>query len=250
MPRLGSIAIFCLILALAAAACIALAGLGYRWHWWGLGTAFGMLPVGALVGAAAAVLALIVGCIGAWRRRLGVLLASAIAVPLAGGALAVPLNMKMTADRVPPIHDITTDSENPPAFVALKSARDQAANGSAYGGAAVAEKQKAGYPDIAPIVLAVPPDQALARAEAAARAMGWSIAAAVPGEGRLEASATTPWWGFVDDIVVRVQPASGGSRVDIRSASRVGVSDLGVNAARIRRFAHTLAAIASAGATK
>ena len=82
----------------------------------------------------------------------------------------------------------------------------------------------------------MPPDRALARAEAAARALGWKIVAAAPGQGRLEATATTRWFGFKDDVVVRVTPASGGSRVDIRSVSRVGKSDLGVNARRIRAF--------------
>jgi uncharacterized protein (DUF1499 family) len=100
----------------------------------------------------------------------------------------------------------------------------------------VAAQQKQGYPDIVPALLRVLPDRALARAEAAARALGWEIVAAVPAEGRLEATATTRWFGFKDDIVVRVTPAPGGSQVDIRSVSRVGKSDLGANARRIRAF--------------
>jgi uncharacterized protein (DUF1499 family) len=87
----------------------------------------------------------------------------------------------------------------------------------------------------------VTPDRAFARAEAAARRMGWQIAAAAPDQGRLEASDTTRWFAFTDDIVVRVAAAPTGSRIDVRSASRVGRSDLGVNAKRIRAF---LAAVA------
>ena len=82
----------------------------------------------------------------------------------------------------------------------------------------------------------MPPDRAFARAEAAARSLGWDIAAAVPAEGRIEATATTRWFGFKDDVVIRIAAAPGGSRVDVRSVSRVGKSDLGANARRIRAF--------------
>jgi uncharacterized protein (DUF1499 family) len=74
------------------------------------------------------------------------------------------------------------------------------------------------------------------RAEATARAMGWEIVAAEPGEGRIEATDTTMWFGFKDDIVIRIVPEGEGSRLDIRSMSRVGKSDLGKNADRIRKF--------------
>jgi len=137
---------------------------------------------------------------------------------------------------VPRIHDITTDTEHPPQFVALRPVREQSPNGAAYGGREVAAAQKQGYPDVIPLLLPVPPDRAFAKCEAAARALGWEIVAAAPAEGRLEATATTRWFAFKDDIVVRVAPALDGSRVDIRSVSRVGQSDLGANAARIRAF--------------
>ena len=75
----------------------------------------------------------------------------------------------------------------------------------------------------------------------AARASGWEIVAAVPQERRIEAVATTFWFGFKDDIVVRIRPAPGGSRIDVRSVSRVGRSDLGTNAKRIRAFLGRLA---------
>jgi uncharacterized protein (DUF1499 family) len=105
----------------------------------------------------------------------------------------------------------------------------------------VAAVQKRAYPDLAPLTLAVPPDRAFARVQAAARSMGWRIVADVPADGRLEAIDTTRWFGFADDIVVRVTATPNGSRIDVRSASRVGRSDLGVNAKRIRAF---LAAVA------
>jgi uncharacterized protein (DUF1499 family) len=106
----------------------------------------------------------------------------------------------------------------------------------------VAAQQKRGYPDLGPATFAAPPDRVLAAAEVAARERAWEIVAVVPAEGRLEATASTPWFGFKDDVVVRVERAGTGSRVDVRSKSRVGRSDLGVNARRIRDFLAALAA--------
>jgi len=74
------------------------------------------------------------------------------------------------------------------------------------------------------------------RALAAARASGWAIVAADSAAGRIEATATTAWFGFKDDVVVRVAPEGTGSRVDVRSVSRVGKSDVGANARRIREY--------------
>ena len=71
--------------------------------------------------------------------------------------------------------------------------------------------------------------------------MGWQIVDANAREGRIEATATTFWFGFKDDVVVRIVPAPGGSRVDVRSVSRVGVSDVGANAKRVRDFLQKLA---------
>jgi uncharacterized protein (DUF1499 family) len=142
------------------------------------------------------------------------------------------------ARNVPMIHDITTDPGNPPAFVTLAPERNASWNGAAYGGAEVAAKQRAAYPDIAPIASALPPGKAFERALDVARGLGWKIADASPADGRIEATDTTRLLRFRDDVVVRVAPAAGEtSRLDLRSASRVGVSDLGKNAERIREFA-------------
>jgi uncharacterized protein (DUF1499 family) len=107
---------------------------------------------------------------------------------------------------------------------------------AAYPGGEVAAAQRRAYPDIGPLALAMPPATAFARALDAAKGMGWEIVAADAGAGRIEATATTPWFGFRDDVVVRITPAAAGSRVDVRSVSRVGRSDLGTNARRIREY--------------
>src|SRR5260221_4041 len=138
--------------------------------------------------------------------------------------------------RVPAIHDITTDTIQPPPFLAILPLRAGALNPVDYGGPDVAAKQQQAYPDIGPLVLNVPPARAFNRALAAAKAKGWDIIASDPAGGRIEATDTTFWFGFKDDVVVRVTPQPTGSRVDIRSLSRVGGGDLGANAARIRTF--------------
>ena len=90
--------------------------------------------------------------------------------------------------------------------------------------------------------LADAPAVAFAKALAAARAEGWTIIASDPGSGRIEATATTPWFGFRDDVAVRIRPEGRGSRVDVRSVSRIGRGDLGANAKRVRAFAAAVAA--------
>lgn len=136
----------------------------------------------------------------------------------------------------PLIHDISTDTANPPPFVDVLPLRAGAPNPPEHGGEEVVEQQRAAYPEIRTLELAVAPAQAMALAESAARAMDWEIVAVAPHEGRLEAVDTTTWFGFKDDIVVRITQTNGSSLVDVRSKSRLGLSDAGTNARRIRGF--------------
>jgi uncharacterized protein (DUF1499 family) len=174
------------------------------------------------------------------KRKKGRRVVLWIAIAAVAVLVIGPLIFKMAT--VPRIHDITTDTEDPPQFVALLATREASSNGAAYGGPAVAAEQKKGYPDIVPFLLPDPPERAFPRIEAAARELGWHIIAAVPAEGRLEATATTPLLRFKDDIVARVVPARNGSRVDVRSVSRIGRGDMGANAKRVRAFMAALAA--------
>ena len=231
-----------LALALVGALVLASAGLGYRFRVWELATAFAILRTSVYVAIVIGVLAIVTVVLALVGRSAVGVACAVLALLVALGTAAVPLDMRRTGESVPPIHDITTDTENPPQFVALRAVRERTSNGAAYGGPAVAAQQKQSYPDIAPVQLTVPPDRAFARAEAAARALGWDIAAAEPADGRIEATATTRWFRFKDDVVIRVTPAAGGSRVDVRSVSRIGRSDLGANAKRIRAFVAKLTA--------
>lgn len=231
-----------LMLALGSAVALALAGLGYRWGWWGLATSFSMLRAASFAAVGVALLALIGVALTALGRAWPGLALAVAALAIAAVVVSFPLSMQKLARTVPFIHDVTTDTDNPPGFVAVVERRRDAPNPPTYDGPEVAALQKKGYPDLAPLTVAASPDKVFAAAEAAARAMGWEIVAVVPAEGRLEATATTRWFGFKDDLVVRVVPAGTGSRVDVRSKSRVGQSDLGANAARIRAFLAALAA--------
>lgn len=238
--RARGIALTGAAVAVAGAVSLAMAGLGYRWGWWALGDAFALLRAGVYAAFGGAVVAL-PGAVWNWRRAARTTAAVALAGALIGlAATAVPLLHLRAAKGVPPIHDITTDTADPPHFEAVLALRADAPNSAEYGGDAVAAQQRAAYPDIGPIHSALAPDRAFARALDAARAMGWRIEAAEPAHGVIEATDETLWFGFKDDIVVRVRAEGAGSVVDVRSVSRVGRSDLGVNARRIRAYRERL----------
>jgi uncharacterized protein (DUF1499 family) len=166
-----------------------------------------------------------------WRPRA----VRAAIVPLLVG---LPILGLASMSKVPAIHDISTDLTDRIEFTPDVAAASTNQDPPAEQRAVVEGLQKSGYPDIAPVILAVAPDQAFARAKAVAERMpGWNVTNADSESGRIEATATSKLFHFVDDIVIRVRPDGAGSRVDLRSRSRVGQSDLGGNAARNRAFA-------------
>lgn len=238
-PPLSRLALAAVALAVLAALMIALAGPGSRLGWWHFRVGFSLLKWGAYLG----ILAVLVSAAALFTaRETRGRIAAVAGLVVALLAVLVPWNVSRSARGAPPIHDITTDTQNPPAFVAVAPirAREGAVNPSAYEGEAVAAQQRRAYPDIRPVMLALPLSQAYDDALAAARDMGWKIVAENPDEGRIEATDETPWFGFKDDIVIRVMPASGISRVDVRSVSRVGKGDTGTNARRIREYLQRL----------
>jgi uncharacterized protein (DUF1499 family) len=233
-----------LAIAVAAAALVMLvaSGPGTRLGLWPWQTGFSLLRWAAYTGfvsGAAGVILLALAAVPRWRP-LGFTL-PLLAVALSAAAFGPPLYFVGQAKKVPPIHDITTDVEHPPQFVALLPERRKSPNGFEYGGPAIAEQQKKAYPDIVSKQLALQPTDAINHAVEAAKSLGWRIVETDGIAGRIEATATTSWFGFEDDIVVRIQPFAHGSRLDVRSASRVGRSDLGTNARRIREFLAKLA---------
>ena len=166
-----------------------------------------------------------------------------IGLALCAVVAAVFLFYALPGFKVPPIHDISTDVASPPDFSpALQTARGSAANPLVRSAEVDAAQQKA-YPDLAPVAATTTADESYQRALKVAGELGWEVVNSVPGEGRIEATATTRWMGFKDDIVIRVRAsATGGSVLDLRSVSRVGQGDAGANAARIRAFTQRFAA--------
>ena len=216
----------------------ALSGPWYRLGLLDLQAAFALVWVLAVwlgfVAAFLGLVSLVVGLFSGYGR--GAMRGAAGAVLLGAAATAWPVYLQYQSGQVPPIHDITTDPADPPAFRALVDARQAAPNAVAYPGEETAEQQRSAYPEIATLVLEAPRQQVFAAAEAAAQEMGWRIQAADAEAGRLEAVAMTFWYGFKDDVVVRLAETAEGVELDVRSASRVGRSDLGTNAARIRTY--------------
>jgi len=197
----------------------------------------------AIGGAAVALLAVLLtlgaSARGRWRRRARWALVINVAVA------AWPLYMFYQLQTLPHIHDISTDTANPPAFDAVLPLRRGAKNPPEYVPATAAE-QRQGYPDIVPLQLPLAPSVAFDNAERAARAMGWQVVASAADKLRIEATDTTLLFGFKDDIVVRVMPQGSGSVVDVRSLSRVGGSDFGANANRVRAYLKRVATASGA----
>ena len=222
--------------ALAVLSAIALVASGYgaRYGMWDFRFGFQLLRWSFYAGLATAALALVALVVRRVRAGHAVELVAAL---LIGVVVAYfPWHWMQEARALPSINDITTDTTNPPAFVAIVPLRASSGVPTTYPGADTAARQHSAYPDIKTLELAVPPDAAFARALGTAISYGWEIVARDPASGRIEATATTPWFGFRDDVVIRVMPAPGGSRVDVRSLSRVGKGDLGANAKRVRAY--------------
>jgi hypothetical protein len=237
----GFFAVAGLVLALVSAALAALSGVLYRFQWLSLGDAFMVLRWAAYGGAAAMALCIPGlfrvrprgGFKGPWPALAGLVIAAVV--------FWVPYSHLRRAHDVPPIHDITTDTVNPPAFRAVLPLRGQDANSLEYGGEALAGRQRRAYPGIRPLELSASYREVFDAALATARDMDWRVIEAARDAGRIEAVDTTFWFGFRDDIVVRIRETGGATRVDVRSVSRVGVSDVGKNAERIERFSRALA---------
>lgn len=221
-------------LSVIAAMALLIAGPGYQMDWWDFRTGFLIMRWAAFTGLAAAAVSIIMMLVPRVRRAgIGWLV---FALVLGLVVAYVPWQGLRQARSVPAIHDITTDTLDPPGFVAILPLRADAPNAAEYEGEEVAAAQREAYPDIEPRRMQVSPDVAFGRALEAARSMGWEIVAVDPEAGRIEATDTTFWFGFEDDVVIRVRADDGGSRIDVRSVSRVGGSDVGKNAQRIRAY--------------
>jgi len=239
-PRASGVSRFAATLGTVSLIALAATGPLHHAGLFGLAGAFGLVKW-SVYGVLATMVLAIIGLIVDSRReaRTSTALRAMALSFIATGSIAA---LAWKASRVPAIHDVTTDTMQPPPFLAVLPLREGALNPVEYGGPDVAAKQKQAFPDIVPLTLDLPPARAFDRALAAARSMGWDLVASDPAGGRIEATDTTFWFGFKDDVVIRVTPQPDGSRVDVRSLSRVGGGDIGANAARVRKYLAALKA--------
>lgn len=233
LPRLIWIAAFVVVAAVLLAA---ISGFGHRWGWWHFRTGFSLLRWSVYMAIGSGVAAIILLLLAGIRRRLRDVAAAGIVLLVAMPVILIPVQWLAMARTVPPIHDITTDTANPPTFDAILPLRGDDANPVEYAGEEIASQQREAYPFIKPMLVRLPREEVFATVLAAAESMGWEIVAADAGRGQIEAVATTFWFGFKDDVVIRITQADESTRIDMRSISRVGRSDVGANAMRIHEF--------------
>ncbi len=223
-------------LAVAGLLSLLVSGPGFRLGLWSFKTGIALVKAAGYISAAASVVCL--SGLAVWQAGIFPqgMIPAIVGLVIGSGVLGMTLKWKHNLTSVPYIHDITTDTENPPLFVAVLPLRGDADNSAEYGGPDLARQQKKGYPDLKPGFVSRPPVAAYGEALQAAKDMGWQIVASDPTSLRIEATDTTPWFGFRDDVVVRLSPDQAGSRIDVRSVSRVGKSDVGTNARRISAY--------------
>lgn len=243
-----------LVLAVAPVVVILVGALGTKFGLWSWKLGFGAVmvrgpfgvgwaPALAMLAIAVSLLGVIVSIwVGSWKRSLAALLISLATM----GAFIV---MGGQARKAPPIHDVATNWSEPMMFSdAVMEARGAEANpveadpmvpaqARALGGKRIAEVNEQTCPQAKPVLLKTSAEDAYAKTKAALAAEGLDIVTDNPATGRIEAVATSFWYGFRDDLVARVAPEGSGARVDLRSVSRVGMSDLGQNCKRITRLA-------------
>ncbi len=235
------VSLVCLAVAIADAFAGLMAGIGYRLDLWSYRDGLGALPYVFWLAFGTAIVSAVAAGTGFFTHRLGAIVVGIIALVIAGVTAFIPYNLRQTARALPPIHDITTDFDNPPQFVRIATMRKKTDHPATYDGPEAAALQKKGYPDIRTLVLKAPADRVFEASRVALQAMGLEIIDAEPIQGRIEATDRSLLFGFEDDFVVRIVAGTDGTtKVDVRSKSRVGRSDLGINATRVREFANAL----------
>ena len=235
MERPGLLAKFALFVGLIGLAALPVGALGHRFGLWSHFPGFALVFTGIVLAVIVVVLGVATLVFSVTRHRpvdrtpavVGI-----VASVLVLGWMGIQFTKAISSVRT---NDIATDRDDPPAFDHIVSLRGVGANPLDYT-EEEAQLQADGYPDIAGIRTSGSRADSLAKAVAIARELGWEIVNEDPDAGLVEATDTTFWFGFVDDIAIRTRDDGSDIAIDLRSVSRVGLSDLGVNAARIRSF--------------
>ncbi|MBM2323301.1 MULTISPECIES: DUF1499 domain-containing protein [Roseobacteraceae] len=216
-----------ILLGVASIALLAVSVWGFRAGGWPWPQAYDLAGWGAWA-AGAGVIAALAGLVVWLRRRRGgagaVLLGLILSLPVAG----LGVSFEIAARTTPPINDISTDTEDPPVFWFTATPSDYPAQN--------AEPQRAAYPDVRPLDMPVSADEAFTAALALVEERGWEVLSADPAESQIEAIATSRFFGFEDEVAIRVTETDTGTRIDMRSRSRLGQIDRGANARRIEAY--------------
>jgi len=233
VSRIATISVAFTVVALVA---IVLGALGAHFEWLPVFPGFMIFSFGLLIG----VLSFFLGGIGILRTRpgsgrIGRSLA-AFAFVVGGGLTMLAVGLAVPGNQTPVINDVTTDRKDPPVFVTAGNLPENRGQDLAYPASSFSPLQHVAYPDVAPLELEISPDAAFAQAQQIAAQLGWKIQTIDDASRTFEATDRTPFFHFVDDIVVRVRPTRIGALIDVRSRSRMGKGDLGTNAQRIRTF--------------
>lgn len=225
------------LVSLSAFLLVALPGPLYKYGVVDLGTAFTGFKFGVFAGIATLIL-LVLQIL--FKRKTVTLGSTIMALLLSTIAIAIPLSMLNKGKSVPPIHDISTDLVNPPEFVAIAPLRADAPNPVEYAGVEVATQQRAAYPELQTLNYTQSKSELVEATKQAIDHLGWQLVNIDADQGIVEATDRTMWFGFKDDVIVRITDNGSKRLVDIRSKSRVGGSDLGKNAERIHGFIEEL----------
>ena len=228
------------LVSLSAFLLVALPGPLYKYGVVDLGTAFTAFKFGVFAGIAALIL-LVLQIL--FKRKTVTLGSTIMALLLSTIAIAIPLSMLNKGKSVPPIHDISTDLVNPPEFVAIAPLRADAPNPVEYAGVEVATQQRAAYPELQTLNYTQSKSELVEATKQVIDHLGWQLVNIDADQGIIEATDRTMWFGFKDDVIVRISDNGSKRLVDIRSKSRVGGSDLGKNAERIHGFIEELDSI-------
>ena len=228
------------LVSLSAFLLVALPGPLYKYGVVDLGTAFTGFKFGVFAGIATLIL-LVLQII--FKRKTVTLGSTIMALLLSTIAIAIPLSMLNKGKSVPPIHDISTDLVNPPEFVAIAPLRADAPNPVEYAGVEAATQQRAAYPELQTLNYPQSKSELVEATKQAIDHLGWQLVNIDADQGIIEATDRTMWFGFKDDVIVRITDNGSKRLVDIRSKSRVGGSDLGKNAERIHGFIEELDSI-------
>ncbi|XQW83901.1 DUF1499 domain-containing protein [Thalassotalea piscium] len=213
--------------------------IAYRMQLWDMRTSFSLIKFSGYASAVVLGLVLLLGIFAIFKKQRNVakscsIIALLLAIPVVGLSLQAS-----KAKSLPFLHQVTTDTVNLPKFQKVIALRGENSNPLKYDSEKLAPLQLAAYPQLQPIISNLDTKKAFAKAITTANKLGWEIVAMNQTDGIIEAVDTTLLWGFKDDVVIRIEATESGSKIDLRSISRVGGTDLGANAARITKFIST-----------